>query len=468
MANSIGSAALVLTTNATKLYSGLDKAARHANRKADSIASSFKRIGGIVKTAGITASIAAIGTGIVGISKALDKIKDMNRIQQVATGLGITAERASGLLGVMEAMGSGWKESVESLVQFSEKVDDAIANTESVGGKLFALLKEDPRAFKSLDIEQRFWRLHTAIMKINDPLERMRALGFAFGTDGLKLMVPMLGKSTEELKNMAESLTFGQDAFNKAAMAQESVRQAQAQLNKVWTEAVIAITPIITAVAEGMIPLLRDLTTDSATSSMAVLEWARSFALAIDSVYDAFKLFAYGVGKMVGNLTQGLAAVIGLVAAAQKLTYGGGDEAWDTAKSIAAQGKEWSRLADNTYNSVTFDDRNNINSYFDGLTNRIRNYKPPEIIAPNIATPDMPDLQAAAKGVSFRDNKALVAGSAEELATRLRSMDGKKEVDKEQLAELRKMRRISTLQLEALRRSDTSRNNEERLDIVVF
>lgn len=235
-------------------------------------------VGAGTLAAGLTASAVAAGV----LAKSVSSLSDTARIGEVATAFGVTAERMSGLLGVMEAAGSGAKESIESLTQFGTAISDAAAGKGGDAAELFTIIGRSAREFAGADVVTNVYGLFAAIERVNDPLQKMRALSLAFGTDGMKLLLPMLNRTNAELQRQAGLYRQTGAEVRAAAVATQAVTAAGAAVERAWRAVASALAPTVQAGAD----------------------WLTRAAAAVTQFVPQLKQMAQGAAEQAANWAQ--------------------------------------------------------------------------------------------------------------------------------------------------------------------
>lgn len=194
----------------------------------------------------------------VGLHKALGSIRESAQLDKTAKAFGVTAEAASGLFGVFKANGAeNARESIESLVTLSGRVKDVLEGTGEESQKLFDGLDVTAEEMSKLPIDEQFFRLHEAIMRLPDPMDRINRLMLAFGEDGGKTLIGTLSKSTAELRAQAAGFRQTRADLDAATKAQESMGRALAALDRVWQALASSLAPILEDMAERATPLVK-------------------------------------------------------------------------------------------------------------------------------------------------------------------------------------------------------------------
>lgn len=194
-------------------------------------------------TAALTGAVLAKATGTLG---------DLSRIGEIAQATGAPVEKLSGLFGVMEASGQGIKESIEAVSQFGTAINDAIQGKGENAAELFKILGASAQDFKQVDIAEGIFRLFDGLEKVQDPLDKTRALSLAFGTDGMKLLLPMLNRSGAELRQQAQLYAVTGEQVQQARQATLAYAGASAAVSRAWRSVAVAVAPTVTAIATGV------------------------------------------------------------------------------------------------------------------------------------------------------------------------------------------------------------------------
>lgn len=306
----IGKAALILTTNATGLRSGLADAGRDARHWADATAgninSRLKDVGkdtgkgGFLAGGGKLAAAAAVAVGgVASVREAIQTLDDVARGGAAAKAFGLTAEQFTGMAGVAESVGEGQREFIESLVTLGKVAEEGAAGKGEVATAWFKTLNLDAQKFKGLNLEEKFFRVFEAIHKVEDPAARVRSLMVAFGEDGGKFLLPLLAKAPSEIRSMASSFAVSSKEVEKATAANAQLTQAGNTLKAGWRTIVIALAPAIGTIG-GMIGRLKP-----------VFDWlGRAFEAVSDIVLGAFRGIGTGGALMWDTIKAGVGLVL--------------------------------------------------------------------------------------------------------------------------------------------------------------
>lgn len=287
--NAIASGSAVLTANADGLKAGLDKASKDVTswgaKVRNTLGAELAKKGGGAKGLGEAlglqlASLAAtkggvfagVGTvigaslggpigaaiggaignavgavpGMVGdlVGKITGTLDDVAKQGSMAQALGLTSEQFTGMAGVAKSVGEDTKEFIESLVTMGKLGTDAAAGTEEAS-KAFKSLGLNANDFIKLRADEQFFQIFDALNKTADPLQRTRALMSAFGEDGGKLLLPLLSKSSDELRRMAEGFAISGEQMKKAQAAGQAMKGLEAAGTKLWRGVAIAAAPLV-------------------------------------------------------------------------------------------------------------------------------------------------------------------------------------------------------------------------------
>jgi hypothetical protein len=204
-----------------------------------------------VETAKVSAGLFAGGlaAGAVGLYKVIDALGDTAQIGKTAQAFGLTAEAASGLFGVLSANGStNARENVESLVTLSGRVKDVMTGVGEESKKLFDGLSVSAEELSRLPIDEQFYKIHEAIMRLPEPVDRVNRLMLAFGEDGGKTLIGTLSQSTDALRLQAVTFQMSAEEVDAARRAQAEYSQAVALMGTIWRKAATYAAPAIAAV----------------------------------------------------------------------------------------------------------------------------------------------------------------------------------------------------------------------------
>ncbi len=304
----IGRAALVLTTNAGGLRSGLDAEGRHARQWADATARNIntrlkpagkEAASGLGASLGRLAGPAAIAAaGVAGVTAAVGTLGDVAKAGAAANAFGLTAEQFTGMAGVAKSVGEDTREFIESLVTLGKVASEGAAGKGEVATQWFKDIGLNAQAFKNLRLDEQFFQVFEALQKMQDPAARVRALMVAFGEDGGKYLLPLLSKSSGEIRKMADGFKISTEEVQKATAANAAVTAAGGALKSAWRGIAVALAPAITLVA-GVITKLQpvfDWLKRAAETYFTI--WAAVWGAIIDAVGEA----ATGIRKWVAEV----------------------------------------------------------------------------------------------------------------------------------------------------------------------
>ena len=211
-------------------------------------------VSGVMKFA-VGLGAAATAGGLV--EKALETIEDKARLGAAGRALGLTAQQFTGIAAVAKSVGEDSREFIESLVTMGKVGADAVGGNGLVAPQFFKALNLDAKEFVGLRTDQQFFRIFEALEKVQDPLTRTRALMVAFGEDGGKFLLPLLSKSSAEIRRMAGGLAITDKAMAEFERTQGAVVKANGAIGKAWDQSVVAAAPLIAQLA-SRIPSLID------------------------------------------------------------------------------------------------------------------------------------------------------------------------------------------------------------------
>jgi hypothetical protein len=289
------------------------------------------------KLAAFAAVSARIGAGVAGAGAAVlaplgilasDRLKDIGRLGDLAAAFALTAEEASGLFGVFGALGSKTREATESMVTLQKRVADAISGTGEEAKEFFQKLGVDASKFAGLNVHEQFFLLHESLQAVADPATKVRLLMLAIGEDGGKDLLPVLSRTTDELREMTKQFEISAGDMKDAREAGFAMTMAWGGVNKVLNQVAIALAPTIKTLAELFTPVLKSVGEFIKRNQALVVGLAAGAAVAVAAGIALLALagVAAGLSAAIGVITTvaGLAVTafsllltpVGLVAAA--------------------------------------------------------------------------------------------------------------------------------------------------------
>jgi hypothetical protein len=264
--SAIGRAALILTTNASGMRSGLATEGAHVRRWADDTARTVKgrmadvgtqagksagagMVSGLKGAAGPLAAASAVAaSGLYVVKEAGDTLKELGEMGAVAEALGLTAEAFSGIAGVAKTTGEDTKEFIESLVTMGKLGREAASGT-AAASAAFRDMGLNAEEFNKLKTDEQFFKVFDALSKMEDQSKRTGAAMAAFGDDGGKFLFKIAGKSETELRAMAKGFEVSTAEMNKAREASKAMGGAQLAVSKAWRGIAVGMAPAITLAA---------------------------------------------------------------------------------------------------------------------------------------------------------------------------------------------------------------------------
>ena len=210
----------------------------------------FQNFGSKISSIGKTMALggAAAFTPLIG---AMGTLNDIAKQGSIAKSLGLTSEQFTGIAGVAKSVGNDTKEFIESLVTLGKLGTDAAAGTEQAS-QAFASMGLNANEFIKLRADEQFFKIFDALGAMENKQQSVRALMAAFGEDGGKILLPLLGKSADELRKMAAGFAITGDDMKAATGAQQAYTAATSALGKAWQSVSIAAAPIVKILAEGI------------------------------------------------------------------------------------------------------------------------------------------------------------------------------------------------------------------------
>lgn len=304
--STIGSASLVLSTNASKLVSGLSQAGNKVKSWAAStntqVGGAFSGIGGKIggALAPLATKAAAVLAPIVAVRKAISDIGDIAKQGELADALGLSPEFFTGLAGAANQLGVDVNGVFDSLVHMSGKAAAALSNPALA--ESFSKIGIDAQQFAGMGIEQQFQTVVSALSNIQSPAERVRMGMHLLGNETGKKLAPLLSKSNEELKKLTGQFAVSSAEMKKIQQADEAMKKATASISAVWRKVVVAIAPVIemlsnrlTQAIEYLQPLFEKVFRAINTHWGVILD-------ILGEVFDAISEVITSVGKWITEL----------------------------------------------------------------------------------------------------------------------------------------------------------------------
>lgn len=262
--NAIASGSAILTANADGLKTGLDRAASDVKAWGGKVQGSMGGGGGGGKAggggmlgsllggvsgmgkalpmlAGVTAGVAAFG---FAADKVVGTLDDLAKQGAMAQALGMTSEQFTGIAGVAKSVGNDTREFVESLVTMGNLGRDAAAGA-ATASTAFQDMGINAEEFNKLGADEQFFAVFDALNKMADGGKRTNAMMKAFGEDGGKIMLPLLGKSGAELKKVADGFAVTGEEMKKAQAASGAMKSLEGSLGKLWRGIAVAAAPLV-------------------------------------------------------------------------------------------------------------------------------------------------------------------------------------------------------------------------------
>ena len=257
--SSIGTASLQLSTNSTKLDSGLSGAAKkikswssNTNKTLLGALSGFDgSIKSLVPAFGMSVA-AIIGT----VKSALSSIGEIADQGDMASALGgkEMIPFFTGLAGAATNFGIEANTVYKGLITMSKNAQAALTDPQMATA--FSTLGIDAKKFASMGIKEQFNLVSTALMEIKDPAERTRLAIEVLGKAGME-MAKMFAGSREELDQTIKSFAVSAEEMGKVQEADAAMEAATASMGALWRELVIAIAPVVALIAKDLADGLR-------------------------------------------------------------------------------------------------------------------------------------------------------------------------------------------------------------------
>lgn len=198
------------------------------------------------------ASLLAVGGGAAVLGLAfqplVDTLTDLRKIDDVAKAFGTTGRAASGLFGVLGAVGGDFKENLEGVIQFSGTVNKALSGI-GQGAELFDGLSVSAKEIAGLPIDEQFYRVLGAIRELPQPMQEAK-LALLGGSDSLKQWQQLLSMSNEDVRGLADKLALSNAELKQGADAGRAYQRATLAVQRAWQQFAVAVAPLVQMIAE--------------------------------------------------------------------------------------------------------------------------------------------------------------------------------------------------------------------------
>lgn len=269
------------------LNNALGKTATQA-KAASNAFSGFKGLGALVPAAAI-AGVTALAKG------AIDTADNLN---DLSIRTGVAVESLSRFGAAAEDSGSTIDEVGKAMGRLARGIVDPASATSEALAKI-GVATRDARG-KILSLDEIMLGVADKFSKLPDGAEKTALAMELFGKSGANL-IPMLNAGREELSQYAA--TINTEMAQAADQFNDSLNNIARSIAGPFNEAVTALLPLITSIAEGLATLIRDL--------MPVLQPMIEKAVAgIIQIVEAIKQMPPGLQQIVVGVT----AVVGAFA----------------------------------------------------------------------------------------------------------------------------------------------------------
>jgi hypothetical protein len=275
------------------LKSTLDAQLKDAAKKLNTFGASATKIGG-----GLLAGGGAVAGGILG--GALPQLDELARLNSAGMALGSSGEGVSKLFGALKSVGGDFKEDLEGITQFLQKVQDAASGKDGEGAKLFDGLKVSAEELMKLPVEEKFFRIHDAIRQLPQD-QQIFKLSMLGGTDSMKKWLDVLAISNDELRRGGDTAAVSAADLDAATEANRALAEATGAVDRAWKQVAVGAAPAVKFLADAVVDVAKP-----------VVEWLkRNRELATGIALAAAGAAAFGAA-LVG--VGGTIAVAGTVA----------------------------------------------------------------------------------------------------------------------------------------------------------
>jgi hypothetical protein len=243
-----GEAVVELSADDSRFRAALDR----MKDKMARLGSFFRGLGGSI--AGMGGMLAAPLAAAVPV---MNSLLDQSKLAAAGDAFGMTAEQASRLFGIMGSAGSDIRDATEGLVTLNQRVADAMSGTGKEAKELFEGLGVAASEFEGLDTAERFYKLHAALLAVEDPAQRVQLLLKSVGEDTGKNLIPLLSMSSDEVRNLGASFETSAEDMKRAKAAAKEYTAAVGLIKGVWSQVVAAVAPIVTEAGQAFGKLFR-------------------------------------------------------------------------------------------------------------------------------------------------------------------------------------------------------------------
>ncbi len=262
-ANSIGNAALVLSTDGQQLTQGLSTAGSQIKAWGDKTASSTKgsfggigsAIGGLL-TSGIGLATGGVGllvgTMIAAITAPAEKLQELLNLDKQAKTIGVSASELQGMGLMLQKVGVDANGANQVFALMGKNIADASQGH----GRAFPALQAlgiDAKALLNLPLTEQFKAIGDAINKLPPGAEQAQAALHIFGGEGARLL-PILQKGSvgiDEFITHAKSTgaVLSDAQIKQGADAQRAVKESSELIKQTWDGLIgrvtVAIAPVV-------------------------------------------------------------------------------------------------------------------------------------------------------------------------------------------------------------------------------
>lgn len=319
---SIGRAALILSANSAKLTSGLGSAAASIGKWAGSLGkgtlakplgalASVGKVAGMGMAAGLGAGFALKGVDAIGdlMTAAPERLGELSRLGTTGTAFGLQPEAFTGIAGVAKSAGSDLRDFTEALVTLSGRGTEAMQGMPDASAA-FQRLGLDAGKFTAMPVDDQFYAIFEALNKVQNPAERVQLLLKSFGEDSGKNLIPLLGKTTAELKGMAGQYSKSAEDIAAAQTATEAMSRANAALGNAFDSIVIAMAPALEYFADLIPVAIEAIAPLFAGMGGGVMPVLKGVTVAVGYVWDSLKVGGGVMAMVAGKIVEGLGTII--------------------------------------------------------------------------------------------------------------------------------------------------------------
>lgn len=235
------------------------KTGKDVDKEAEKLQKAFKEVGKTFTVVG-----AAITIAMGGIIKSF--VSAGSELHDLSLMTGLTVKTLAGLKYAAEQNGASISSVQIAVRTLANTMNDASDGLETAT-RSFKKLNLDVKDLKSLNPEELFMKVASAIAEVPDPMQRSALAVDMFGRSGTALL-PMLSQGAEGLKKMTE------EGIKLSGWTTEGANQADA-LGDSLTTLKTAMGGAFNTIASSVAPAIKDLAEKITNVIVKITEWTK-------------------------------------------------------------------------------------------------------------------------------------------------------------------------------------------------